>query len=106
MKNASDPTVKQLRKVYYENIINERITEKKRCYDSSYGMEDWAENLINQEFIINEEYNLSNLFNYWKSKIFKKKDWGMRKTIRELPIKMEVELLDKQLRDSSFNQVR
>ena len=73
MKNISDPTVKQLRKVYYENIINERITEKKRCYVSSYGMEDWADNLINREFIINEEYNLSNLFNYWKSKVFKKK---------------------------------
>ena len=30
----------------------------------------------------------------------------MRRTIRELPVKMEVELLDKQLKDSSFNQVR
>ena len=106
MKNASDPTVKQLRKVYYENIINERITEKKRCYVSSYGMEDWIENLINQEFIINEEYNLSSLFDYWKKKVFYKKDWSMRKTIKELPIKMETELLDKQLKDSSFNQVR
>ena len=106
MKNASDPTVKQLRKVYYENIINERITEKKRCYVSSYGMEDWMDNLINQEFIINEEYNLSSLFNYWKKKVFQKKDWSMRQTIKELPIKMETELLDKQLKDSSFNQVR
>ena len=41
-----------------------------------------------------------------KTKIFKKKDWGMRQTIKKLPIKMEVELLDKQLKDSSFNQVR
>ena len=69
-------------------------------------MEDWMENLINKEYIINEEYNLSSLFNYWKTKIFKKKDWGMRQTIKKLPIKMEVELLDKQLKDSSFNQVR
>ena len=95
MKNASDPTVRQLRKVYYENIINERITEKKRCYVSSYGMEDWAENLINQEFIINEEYNLSNYLITGKAK-YSRKRIRMRKTIRELPVKMEVELLDKQ----------
>ena len=73
---------------------------------SSYVMEDWMDNLINQEFIINEEYNLSSLFNYWKKKVFQKKDWSMRQTIKELPIKMETELLDKQLKDSSFNQVR
>ena len=105
-ENASDPTVKQLRKVYYENIINERITEKKRCYVSSYGMEDWMDNLINQEFIINEEYNLSTYLITGKRKFFRKKDWSMRQTIKELPIKMETELLDKPLKDSSFNQVR
>ena len=27
----------------------------------------------------NEEYSLDSLFTYWKTKVFKKKDWGMRK---------------------------
>ena len=41
-----------------------------------------------------------------RKKVFQKKDWSMRQTIKELPIKMETELLDKQLKGSSFNQVR
>ncbi len=105
-KNQSDPHVKQLKKVFYEKIINEKMTEKKRCYVSSYGTEDWMDNLINQERFIDEKYNLENIFEYWKTKIFKKKDWGMRKMKDLFPVKLEYELLNDQLRDSSFNQVR
>ena len=90
----------------YVVIINEKITEKKRCYVTSYGTEDWADNLINQERFIDEKYNLENLFEYWKTKVFKKKDWGMRKLLKELPFKLTYETLDKQLLDPSFNQVR
>lgn len=105
-KNQSDPHVKQLKKLFYEKIINEKITEKKRCYVTSYGTEDWADNLINPERFIDEKYNLENLFEYWKTKVFKKKDWGMRKLLKELPFKLNYETLDKQLLDPSFNQVR
>ena len=73
---------------------------------SSYGTEDWMDNLINQERFIDEKYNLENIFEYWKTKIFKKKDWGMRKMKDLFPVKLEYELLNEQLRDSSFNQVR
>ena len=56
--------------------------------------------------IVKQKYNLENLFEYWKTKVFKKKDWGMRKLLKELPFKLNYETLDKQLLDPSFNQVR
>ena len=83
-------------------------TEKKRVYVGTYGMENWDDNLYNPEFVVNPDNNLSSLFDYWKSKVFKKKDWGMRKYKDYLnqPVPMEYELLNDQLRDSNFNYVR
>ena len=66
----------------------------------------WHQHLKNPERFIDEKYNLENLIEYWKTKVFKKKDWGMRKLLKELPFKLNYETLDKQLLDPSFNQVR
>ena len=71
-------------------------------------MENWDDNLSNREYEIKEENNLVQLFQYWKKKVFKKKDWGMRKHKDYLnkDVKLEYELLSEQFKDSSFNQIR
>ena len=53
--------------------------------------------MINIERVEMEENNLENLFEYWKTKVFKKRDWGMRKykDILNNPINLEQELLNK-----------
>ena len=82
-------------------------TELKRCYLSTYGFEHWQDNIINQENESNDEYSLDNLFAYWKTKVFKKKDWGMRKeAYLKSPIHLSYQLLSENLKDPSFNQVR
>ena len=83
-------------------------TEKKRVYVSTYGLNNWDDNLINPVPEVNQTNNLECLFDYWKSKVFKKKDWGMRKYKDYLnqPVSMKYELLNDQLRDSNFNYVR
>ena len=96
--NASkDKTVKELKAKFeqkLENLVD--IQEQKRCYVSTYGMENWDDNLINYEREIKPENNLENLFNYWKTKVFIKRDWGMRKykDILNNPINLEQELLN------------
>ena len=45
---------------------------KKKVYVSTYGMPEWDENLISPDFV-DPEYNLENLFSYWKKKVFKEK---------------------------------
>ena len=82
--------------------------EKKRVYVSTYGLDQWDDNLVSSNREVNENHNLSCLFDYWKSKVFKKKDWGMRKYKHYLdqPVLLEYELLNDQLRDSNFNYVR
>ena len=109
LQNRHDKTVSKLRKLFSEScedVMNR--TEKKRVYVGTYGMENWDDNLYNPEFVVNPDNNLSSLFDYWKSKVFKKKDWGMRKYKDYLnqPVPMEYELLNDQLRDSNFNYVR
>ena len=93
-----DKTVKELKAKFEQKIeILEDITESKRCYVSTYGLENWDDNLINIERVEMEENNLENLFEYWKTKVFKKRDWGMRKykDILNNPINLEQELLNK-----------
>ena len=93
-----DKTVKELKAKFEQKIeILEDITESKRCYVSTYGLENWDDNLINIERVEMEEINLENLFEYWKTKVFKKRDWGMRKykDILNNPINLEQELLNK-----------
>ena len=107
-KNISDKTCRELLTEYDKQIEKvKNTTEVKRCYVSTYGMPEWDENLINTEFQVNEEYNLDNLFKYWKKKVFKG-DWGMRQTIKKDDFKMQLgyELLNEQLKDKEFNQVR
>ena len=95
--NKHDPTVKELKIKFEEKLVNLLdIQEQKRCYVSTYGLEDWDENLINPERVVLESNNLENLFEYWKTKVFKKHDWGMRKYKKLLnnQINLKYELLN------------
>ena len=84
------------------------ITETKRCYVSTYGMESWDDNLINSSREVNEDNNLQNLFDYWKRKVYQRKDLGMRKNRHILNSEeaYHYELLNEQFRDPSFKYVR
>ena len=74
------------------------LTEQKRCYVSTYGLENWDDNLINPERIELEQNSLVSLFEYWKKKI-SKGDWSMRKNKSRLsPTKIEMEYLNEKMR--------
>ena len=83
-------------------------TEKKKVYVSTYGMPEWDENLISPDYAVDPEYNLENLFSYWKKKVFKEKAWGLRKTLQDhgSQLQLTYELLNDQLKNEDFNQVR
>ena len=83
-------------------------TEKKKVYASTYGMPEWDENLISPDYAVDPEYNLENLFSYWKKKVFKEKAWGLRKTLQDngSQLQLTYELLNDQLKNEDFNQVR
>ena len=107
--NKKDKTVKLLRKKFENQMqLLGDITETKRCYVSTYGLENWDDNLINFEREEKAENNLENLFEYWKKKIWVKKDWGVRKykDLLNQPIKLEYELLNETLKNPSFESVR
>ena len=107
--NKKDKTVKLLRDKFENQMqLLGDITETKRCYVSTYGMESWDDNLINYEREEKPENNLENLFEYWKKKIWIKKDWGVRKykDLLNQPIKLEYELLNETLKNPSFESVR
>ena len=96
--NQKDKTVKVLKNQFEKQIDDlQDITEQKRCYVSTYGLDNWDDNLINPERVVKEENNLENLFKYWKKKVFKKKDWGMRKhkNLLNNPVTLTYELQDK-----------
>ena len=78
--NREDPTINKLRKQFkseIERVINQ--VERKRVYVGTYGLDNWDDNLINSSREVNEDNNLQNLFDYWKRKVYQRKDWGMRK---------------------------
>ena len=107
--NKKDKTVKLLRDKFENQMqLLGDITETKRCYVSTYGLENWDDNLINFEREEKAENNLENLFEYWKKKIWVKKDWGVRKykDLLNQPIKLEYELLNETLKNPSFESVR
>ena len=107
--NKKDKTVKLLRDKFENQMqLLGDITETKRCYVSTYGLENWDDNLINFEREEKAENNLENLFEYWKKKIWVKKDWGVRKykDLLNKPIKLEYELLNETLKNPSFESVR
>ncbi len=98
-KNQKDKTAK----ILLEKLDGELIawkqgkTEKKRTYISTYG-----------KGTNDNEYDMNSLFEYWKMKVFKKKDWGMRKSniFNDDRIRFQYELITDQLKDKTFNQIR
>ena len=107
--NKKDPTIKLLKdKFEYQMQMLSDITETKRCYVSTYGMESWDDNLINYEREEKPENNLENLYEYWKKKIWVKRDWGVRKykNLLNNPMKLEYELLNEKLNNPEFESVR
>ena len=95
--NQKDPTVKELKIKFEEKLVNLLdIQEQKRCYVSTYGLEYWDDNLINPERVVLESNNLENIYSYWRKKVFKKYDWGMRKYKKLLnnQINLKYELLN------------
>jgi hypothetical protein len=109
-KHQSDSNIKQLLDVYDQEIekLSSEKTERKRCYVSTYGHDEWDEILVNPNPTSNTNFDLMNLVDYWKSKVFKQKSWGMRKILKEtsFPIRLRYDLLNQQLKEPSFNQVR
>ena len=107
--NKKDPTIKLLKDKFEDQMqMLSDITETKRCYVSTYGMESWDDNLINYEREEKPENNLENLYEYWKKKIWVKRDWGVRKykNLLNNPMKLEYELLNEKLNNPEFESVR
>ena len=109
-KQQSDPNIKQLLQLYDQEMDSWKNgkTERKRCYVSTYGQEEWDSILIDPDPQSKPEFDLSNLVQYWKKKVFKEKAWGLRKMLKtdDFPIKLKYDLLNEQLKTKDFNQVR
>ena len=97
--NKKDKTIRVLKDKFDKQLVNlSDVTEQKRVYVSTYGMENWDDNLINPERIELEQNSLVSLFEYWKKKI-SKGDWSMRKNKSRLsPTKIEMEYLNEKMR--------
>ena len=108
-KHSKDKNIFELRKKFNKEMDEWKNgkTEMKRTYISIYGFESWEDNIINQDNESNDEYDLANLFTYWKTKVFKKKDWAMRKSeVLKDKIHLQYDLISDDLRNPNFNQVR
>ncbi len=109
-KRSRDDTCNQLSQTYIRemNLWKSGKTERKRTYVSTYGFDDWKDNISAIEMTTKPEYDLAALFAYWKKKVFKEKSWGIRKSIknRDSNLQLRYELLNDQLKHQSFNQVR
>ena len=83
-------------------------TERKRCYVSTYGQDEWDSILIDPDPQSKPEFDLSNLVQYWKKKVFKEKVGILRKILKtdDFPIQLRYDLLNEQLKTKDFNQVR
>ena len=104
-----DPNIDRVLKKYDKEMLSWKHgrTERKRTYVSLWGFDSWEDNIINPEYGTNEEYALAHLFTYYKDKVFKKKDWGMRKSgVLKDKIHLQYDLISDNLRDPNFNQVR
>ena len=97
--NKKDKTVNALKDKFDQQLFNlMELTEQKRCYVSTYGLDHWDDNLINVERVELEQNNLTSLFEYWKKKI-NKGDWSMRKNKSVLsPTHIEMEYLNEKMR--------
>ena len=108
-KHSKDPNILAIKKKFNKEMDEWKNgkTEVKRTYLSTYGFEHWQDNIINQDNESNDEYDLAHLFNYWKTKVFKKRDWGLRKSsLLKNDIHLSYELISDNLRNPTFNQVR
>jgi len=109
-KQQSDPNIKQLLQMYDHEMDQWKNgkTERKRCYVSTYGQDEWDSILIDPDPQSKPEFDLSNLVEYWKKKVFKEKAWGIRKSLKndDFPIALRHDLLNEQLKTKDFNQVR
>ena len=97
--NKKDITIRSLKDKFDNQLTSLlELTESKRCYVSTYGLEHWDDNLINVERVELEQNSLVSLFEYWKKKI-RKGDWGMRKYKSVLsPTHIEMEYLNEKMR--------
>jgi len=104
-----DKNINKVYKKFESEMLSWRSgkTEKKRTYISVWGFDSWEDNIINPEYETKEEYNLAAIFTYWKTKVFKKKDFGMRKSdVLKNDIHLQYNLISDDLRNPDFNQVR
>lgn len=86
-------------------------TERKRTYVSTYGNPNWKAILGSKKMSdapINPDFDCDTLFSYWKQKVFVEYGWGVRKFLKQQqePIEISYQLLNKQLLNASFNQIR
>ncbi len=108
-KHSSDPHIRKLLKMYVSemNSWKNGRTECKRSYLSTYGFDDWRDNLISHEIESKPKYSLDHLLNYWKKKVFKEKAWSLRScNWMNSPIDLTYHLIDKDLQNPNFVQVR
>ena len=74
---------------------------------SLWGFDHFTDNIVNPDYETNHEYDLATVFTYWKTKVFKRKDWGMRKSdVLKNDIHLKYDLIQDDLRNPNFNQVR
>ena len=107
-KHTGDKNIRQIRKLFKDEMFawKNGLTERKKVYFSSYGFDDWKDIIVESEPVSKPEYDLENLFNYWKKKVLKK-EWGLRKkSWLEDDIQLEYQLINQQLKDPDFVQVR
>jgi len=105
--SKKDNFVKGLRTKFIEQMnVLENITEKKRVYISTYGLDNWDDNLVEREYVVKEENNLEHLFDYWKKKVFVKCDWGISRAAIKKDVPLKYELLNQEFKDPKFNSVR
>ena len=61
--SKKDQFVRSLRTKFLEQMkILEDITEKKRVYISTYGLDNWDDNLVGREYVVKDENDLAHLF--------------------------------------------
>ena len=104
-----DENIKKILKRYESEMLSwsHGKTEKKRTYISLWGFDHWSDNIINPEYETKDAYGLAVLFTYWKTKVFKKKDFGIRQSgVLKDKIHLQYDLISDDLKNPNFNQVR